>query len=118
MNILVSAAFMVEGGAKAILFQFLQHLQEHIGSDRYLILVHPEVALPEIKDVEYLRVDVRNKLTRYRYDHRIYAELMEEKNFEPDLVISLQNTGINCLKDKPQIISTTGADFYRHFGNF
>lgn len=39
MNVLVMASTIMMGGAKTIYNQFMSHLPEYIGSDKYLVYV-------------------------------------------------------------------------------
>ena len=95
-QIVVSAAQLGLGGGKAILMQFLSHLQKNVGNNHYDRFVHHSLTeLPSIPGVTYHRLDVSHILKRYYYyDRKGYTEILKEQGIIPDLVISLQNIGV------------------------
>ena len=84
--------------------QFLEHLREWGTGSRYYIFVDKNVICPEIDGVEYIKIDVKNGFKRIKFDYWDCRMLLAIKGIIPDLIISLQNTGITCLKNIPQII--------------
>ena len=98
-QIVVSAAQLGLGGGKAILMQFLSHLQKNVGTNHYDRFVHHSLTeLPSIPGVTYHRLDVSHILERYYYDRKGYTEILKEQGIIPDLVISLQNIGVEYYK--------------------
>ena len=99
-QIVVSAAQLGLGGGKAILMQFLSHLQKNVGNNHYDRFVHHSLTeLPSIPGVTYHRLDVSHILKRYYYyDRKGYTEILKEQGIIPDLVISLQNIGVEYYK--------------------
>ncbi len=99
-QIVVSAAQLGLGGGKAILMQFLSHLQKNVGNNHYDRFVHhSQTELPSIPGVTYHRLDVSHILKRYYYyDRKGYTEILKEQGIIPDLVISLQNIGVEYYK--------------------
>ena len=95
-QIVVSAAQLGLGGGKAILMQFLSHLQKNVGNNHYDRFVHHSLTeLPSIPGVTYHRLDVSHILEQYYYyDRKGYTEILKEQGIIPDLVISLQNIGV------------------------
>lgn len=105
MNVIVMAAASREGGALMIYRQFLSHLPEHIGEDRYYIFIEPEMPAPEIPGVTYFPVNLwKSMRSRIRFDAVGCRRFLEEKGVRPDKLISFQNTGVNALKDIPQLV--------------
>lgn len=103
-NIVISAGASRTSGAKTIYLQLMEHLRYHVGNNRYIVFVDESMPRPEITGVEYVIVDVRKWLDRLRFDYGRCKETLERMNVKPDLVISLQNTGVACLKDTWQLI--------------
>lgn len=117
-QIVVSAAQLGLGGGKAILMQFLSHLQKNVGNNHYDRFVHHSLTeLPSIPGVTYHRLDVSHILERYYYyyDRKGYTEILKEQGIIPDLVISLQNIGVECLK---QIVSSDREYAHEALGNY
>ena len=74
-QIVVSAAQLGLGGGKAILMQFLSHLQKNVGNNHYDRFVHHSLTeLPSIPGVTYHRLDVSHILERYYYDRKGYKK--------------------------------------------
>ncbi len=96
MNIIVLATAARIGGAKTIYNQFIQHLPQYIGDNRYYLFVDPTVAQPEIEGVTYIHD------ANHSWRHRIYWDFWGFKNWvkksgvTPDVVVSLQNTTVIC----------------------
>ena len=117
-NIIVSAGACRTSGAKTIFLQFLEHLKECDADNLYYIFVDEEMSLPKISNVEYVKINVRNGFSRIWFDYYQCRRLLVKKCVEPDLVISLQNTGVPCLKNIPQIIYYhQSIPFYPHLWN-
>lgn len=105
MNIIVFAAASREGGALMIYKQFLAHLPDHIGADRYYIFMTEGMPVPEIPGVTYFPVDVWQSMRRrIRFDSSGCRRFLEEKGIRADKLISFQNTGVNALKGIPQLV--------------
>lgn len=104
MNIIVSAAAGRESGALMIYQQFLSHLREHVGKNRYYLFVDPDMPAPEIPGVTYFKVDLRSMRSRILFDNFRCRKYLERYGVKPDKVISLQNTGVKSLSYLPQLI--------------
>lgn len=105
MNVIVMAAASREGGALMIYRQFLSHLPEHIGEDRYYVFIEPEMPAPDIPGVTYFPVNLwKSMRSRIRFDAVGCRRFLEEKGVRADKLISFQNTGVNALKDIPQLV--------------
>lgn len=103
-NIIISAGASRTSGAKTIYLQLIEHLRYHVGNHRYIVFVDKSMPRPEIAGVEYVIVDVRKGLDRLRFDYNNCKKILDNLNVEPDLIVSLQNTGVACLKDTWQIV--------------
>lgn len=116
MNIIVSAAALRTSGGNTIYRQFIEHLRNHVSSDDfYYIFIDYDMQQPYIKGVEYICVDIRSHIKRCLFDYFICARILKSKDINPDFVISLQNTGVHCLKRKPHLIYYhQSIPFYSH----
>ena len=103
-TIIISAGASRQSGAKTIYIQLMEHLRNHVGNHRYIVFVDERMPKPEITGVEYVIVDVRKGLDRLRFDYEGCRKILGRMNVKPDLIISLQNTGVACLKDTWQLI--------------
>ena len=103
-NIIVSAASLRMGGAVTIYNQFITHLREEIGDNRYFIFVNKVLEQPEITGVRYYVIDIEARKKRTWFDNKGCKEILEKECFDPDAVVSLQNTGVKCLNYLPQLI--------------
>lgn len=118
MNIVVSAAALRIGGARTIYRQFINHLSERIDNNRYIIFVDHVMEQPIIENVKYIEVNTRGKIRRILFDCYDCKKLLKTINFHPDKIISLQNTGVRCLKNIHQIIYYhQSLPFYRRKWN-
>lgn len=104
MNILVMASTIKMGGAKTIYNQFMSHLPEHVGGNKYLVYVSERLDRPEIPNVEYVVNPITNGLKLLRYEQKHLGEDLEKRGFKPDLIVSLQNNGYKHIKGCKQIV--------------
>ena len=104
MNITVIATASRDSGALTIYKQFLFHLEQYVGTDNYIIFIHKTMPHPKIERVNYCYVDTTTTLRRLYFDYFKCFCLLKKNNFLPDLVFSLQNTGVYSLKHLPQCI--------------
>lgn len=118
MNIVVSAAALRTSGAKTIYLQFINHLKDLVGNNRYVVFVDESMAQSPIDGVDYVVVDLRSNIKRWKFDNGGCSRILKELNFFPDVVCSLQNTGVACLKSNPQVIYYhQSIPFYPHRWN-
>lgn len=103
-NILVYAAALRMGGAVTIYNQFIDHLKTEIGDNKYFIFVNGVLNQPDIHGVRYCVVDIASRKNRIEFEKKNCIEILKKEDFVPDLVISLQNTGLKCLSSIPHII--------------
>ena len=103
-NVVVSAASLRMGGAVTIYNQFIKHLREEIGDCHYFIFVNKVVSTPDIDGVRYYVIDIESRSKRQWFDNKGCKEILNAEGFNPDYVISLQNTGVKCLAELPQLV--------------
>ena len=103
MNIVVSTAAARTSGALTIYNQFLTHLSERRDGNRYLLFVDREMPHPAMDGVEYADVDLRSWSRRILFDASGCRELCEARGVRPDVLVSLQNTGVR-YPGVPQVI--------------
>lgn len=103
MNIVVSTAAARTSGALTIYNQFLTHLRERRDGNRYLLFVDREMPQPAMDGVEYADVDLRSWSRRILFDASGCRELCEARGVRPDVLVSLQNTGVR-YPGVPQVI--------------
>lgn len=103
-KIIVVAFALRSSGAKTIYLQFLEHLKDYSNRDLYYLFVDTDMPQPIIKNVVYFPVSLRGNIRRLWFDYMGCSILLKNNKILPDLVISLQNTGVYCLKNIPQII--------------
>lgn len=117
-NIVVSTAALRTSGALTVYLQFIDHLRENIGEDRYFVFVDREMPQPTIDGVEYIHTDVQGNIRRVRFDWFGLASVLKSRGVRPDLIISLQNTGVRYPGYIPQIIYYhQSIPFYPHRWN-
>ena len=132
-NILVSAAALRTSGARTIYQQFIEHLKTRVDGNHYYIMVDKGMEMPPIEGVDYWIVDISSKIKRFKFELWGFRQLLREKAIDFDVVISLQNLGIQCLRHLPQVIyyhqslpffdykwnplkkNEIGMLFYKHF---
>lgn len=111
-TIVVAAAASRLRGALTMYNQFLCHLKEHVGTNRYYIFIHPSMPKPEIIGVEYIEVDITRADKRLKFDYYGCADYLKAHHIDADLMFSFENTGVN-VHGKPQfILYQQGLPFY------
>lgn len=117
-SIVVSAASLRMGGAVTIYNQFITHLGHEIGENRYFIFVNKVLPQPYIDGVRYYIIDIESRSRRNWFDNRGCKEILEREGFHPDVVISLQNTGIRSFaKDVQLVYYHQALPFFKIFWN-
>lgn len=95
MNIIVNTSALRSSGALSIYLQFINYLSYFIGNNKYYIIVDSSVPQPKITGVTYIMDN------NHSWRHRLYWDFIGLKKWAlhrgivPDIVISLQNTGVN-----------------------
>lgn len=103
-NIVLIATACRTGGALTIYKQFISHLNDYINGNRYCVFIHPDMPQPEIKGVTYIEQDTSRHLDRILFDWVKCRKILEKRGIVPDVVFSLQNTGVRSLRDCRTII--------------
>lgn len=117
-NIVVSAASLRMGGAVTIYNQFISHLREEIGDNRYFIFVNKVLQQPSIPRVRYYEIDIKSRKRRNWFDNTGCKEILDDEGFIPDVVISLQNTGIKSFINLSQLVYYhQSLPFFKHNWN-
>ena len=103
-NIIVSAGASRESGAKTIYLQFIRYLSSNISDNHYYVFIDYDMPCPEISGVTYIKINVRSNIQRIKFDFYDCKKILKRLGVKPDLVISLQNTGVFCLRNIHQMI--------------
>ena len=103
-TILVNATAAKSGGALSILNQFLEGIREYDRQDDFVVFVDPCFECPQIDNVRFVLIDTREWRKRIRWDESGFKNWIRDNSVSPDLIISLQNTGVNYFSDVPQLI--------------
>ena len=104
MNIFVIATTLQAGGGITIYKQFLSHLPEYVGQNRYWIFVNPVLPQVEIEGVTYISFPLQSKVRRILFEGKLLQAEVSKLRVKPDVVVSLQNNGYKCFKDCKQIV--------------
>lgn len=104
MNIIVSAAALRTSGALTIYKQFVTQLPGFVKDNNYYVFVDKSMPVPKISGVEYIIVDVCGCIKRQMFDWYLCAKILKKKGIEPDVVVSLQNTAVKCLRQCKQVL--------------
>lgn len=103
MTVCVIATICKESGALSIYRQFLSYLKEKKSSgDCFYIIIDPQMPAPEIDGVCYVRYSTRG-FRRIIFDAWGFKKVCQKEGIIPDVIFSLNNTGVN-FKGIRQII--------------
>lgn len=100
--ILVNATACRTSGALAILNQFVDNISLN-GTSRYVVFVDPTVENMSQGCIVYVPVDTTHWIKRIGWDEWGMKKWCKKNNITPNLIISLQNTGVNW-SEIPQLI--------------
>lgn len=103
-QIVVSASATRSSGTLTIYKQFVEHLPRHTEGMHFTIFVHPSMPQPEIAHVDYIPIHTENQLQRIKFDWYGSCKELKKRGIKPDAIVSLQNTGLRCLKEIPHLI--------------
>lgn len=104
MNIFVIATTLQAGGGITIYKQFLSHLPEFIGENKYWIFINPVLPKVDIKGVTYISFPLQSKIKRILFEGRWLKNYAKKNGISPDVVVSLQNNGYKCFDDCKHIV--------------
>ena len=98
-------------GSYMIYKQFINHLVDYVGGNRYYIFIDPNMYHPLIDGVEYIYESNHSWGRRIYMDQIGWNRAFKKRGIRPDLIISLQNTAM--VTDLPQILYYhTSLSFY------
>lgn len=100
--VVVNATAARSSGALSILRQFLDAIPEYGGDNEYIVFVDEGFAYKTIGNVRYVKQDTKTWLKRIWWDERGLKRWCMQHGIKPQLLVSLQNTGVNW--DIPQVI--------------
>lgn len=104
-TIVVNNPAAIMSGALNILKQFLSSIEKYDTKNNYIVFV----ALIELKkfesdNVKIIVIPPQNFLSRLAWDNIGFKRYLKINAIHPDVIISLQNTGLNYTKSIPQIL--------------
>ena len=102
MIVVVNSTANRSSGSLSILNQFVNHLTILRGEDKYLIFTAPTYKCPDIANVLFISINTQHWIKRIKWDLYGLKKWLKQHNIIPDILVSLQNTGVNY--DAPQII--------------
>ena len=104
-NIIVVASALRTSGGATIYKQFLNYLQD-LKNDNCFFLVVKDSSMLEIKmeGVKFVNVDTSSHFKRVLFDFFGCKRIITNMGIQPDIVVSLQNTGVLCLKNHKQVV--------------
>lgn len=111
-TVVVAAGAARFGGALTMYNQFVGHLKNHEGENKYYIFVHSTMPRPEINGVEYIEIDVTTSLKRMKFDYWGCANYLKEHHIAADLIFSFENTGVKVKGLPLLILYQQGLPFY------
>lgn len=103
MNILVNASAARSSGAFNILRQFLENIPIHGYMHNYYVFIDENVNLTSVENVTFIPINTISWIKRIIWDEFGLNKWIKKTGIEPDLIISLQNTGVT-YKNIPTLI--------------
>lgn len=121
MIIFVNATAASEiGGLKTIVDQFIKNLDSYDSQNKYFIFVNPNyqgISIPE--NCTLVKIEAKSYLNRLYWDWFGLRKWSKNNEIKPDLIISLQNTGVLFKREIRQIIYLhTPIPFVKYTWNF
>ena len=102
--VIVNATAAKSGGALSILNQFVDGVAEYNRDDHFIVFVDLSFKPRELEKVRFVPIDTRGWRNRVRWDKSGFKNWLKSNSVMPDLIISLQNTGVNYSHDVSQLI--------------
>ena len=65
------------------------------GGQKYYVFIDPSMPMPQIDGVEYIAYDTQG-INRFRFDAYDFKRICREKGIKPDVIFSLNNSGVRC----------------------
>ena len=102
--ILVNATAARISGALSILNQFLDGIKKFDKYNNFVVFVDPSFREIKIENVRYVPINTKGWKKRIQWDEWGVKNWVKSNNVKPCLIISLQNTGVNYLREVPQLV--------------
>ena len=114
MTICLIATICRESGALSIYNQMMAHLEKErkIGND-YVVIIDPCMSKPKIDGVRYVLYSTIGA-RRIKFDLYDFKRICHQHGFEPDVVFSLNNTGVRCPGVRQIIYYHQGLPLYNY----
>lgn len=103
MVIVVNATATRSSGGLSILKQFIANIPKET-NNKYYIFIDPELKIKKTQYIIPISIDTKKWSQRIYWDSFGLKKWIKENNITPNLIISLQNTGINYNNEVPQLI--------------
>lgn len=100
--ILVNATAATEGGATTVLKQLITNLPDSLTFIVFTSII--DDILPNLKNVKYVNPRVKSGFKRLYWDNFGLNKWCKVNHVRPDLIISMQNTGVKIDGDIKQLI--------------
>lgn len=113
MVICVIATASSVGGALTIYKQFLSSLELYKGQDEWHVFIDKEMPMPEINGV-YYHVCYTKGLQRILFDVYGFRKIIKTKRIAPQVIFSLQNTGVRYKSKRSVIYFHQPLPFYQY----
>ena len=112
MEISIIATICKETGALSIYNQMMNHLIAVKSKDeRYYIFIDPSMPRFAIEGVRYIEY-ATNGLKRIKFDLYDFKKICQQCGIEPDVIFSLNNTGLRCPGVRQIIYYHQGLPLY------
>lgn len=103
-SIIVNATAARSSGALSILKQFINNVPSD-SENIYYIFIDPDIEKPiQSNKIKYIPMNTKKWGKRIVWDIWGMRKWIEKSDIHPDLIISLQNTGVNYHRNIPQLI--------------
>ncbi|MFK2048846.1 glycosyltransferase [Bacteroides fragilis] len=102
-NVIVNATASRASGALSILKQFLENIPIY-NQDIYYIFVAQSVVFESTQHIQFIPIDTCSWMKRIYWDEIGLKRWLAKHHIKASLIISFQNTGVNCASQIPQLI--------------
>lgn len=102
-NIIVNATASRASGALSILKQFLENIPVH-NQDIYYVFIAKSVDFESTQYIHFIPIDTCSWMKRIYWDELGLKRWLVKRQIRANLIISFQNTGVNCASQIPQLI--------------
>ena len=119
MHICIVATICKESGALSIYNQMIEHLKnERRVACFYTIFVDPNMPTPDIENVCYILYSTSGS-RRIKFDYYDFKRICAENHIAPDVIFSLNNTGVRYAHVRQVIYYHQSLPLYKyHFSLF